>query len=125
MFLANNTGAEIIREQMASAPCQSKTFEADPEIPAEEIFYIETSAPGMIATEKTIVGAEDSYVVSLFSSRAVTVSFGESVSAPQANVPFRVRVPFRAGDRLHLFHFFAGVGLRARNGSEHRSKKYS
>ena len=123
MFLARNTGAEIIREQMASASCQRKTFEADPEIPAEEIFYIETSAPGMIATEKMIVGTEDGFIVSLFASRAVTVSFGESVGAPKANVPFRIPVPFRAGSRLHLFHFLAGIGLRTSKSGQQHSKK--
>src|SRR5437588_11408595 len=104
MFLARNTGAEIIREQMASASCQRKTFEADPEIPAEEIFYIETSAPGMIATEKMIVGTEDGFIVSPFASRAVTVSFARSVGAPKAKVPSRNSVPFRTESSLHVFH---------------------
>src|SRR5437868_15466310 len=112
MFLARNTGAEIIREQMASASCQRKTFEADPEIPAEEIFYIETSAPGMIATEKMIVGTEDGFIVSLFASRAVTVSFGESVGAPTATVPSRTPVPSRPGTSLNLFHFLPGQVIR-------------
>jgi hypothetical protein len=96
MFFLNDIGAEIIREQMASAASEAHTFQTNAEVTVEEIFYVQPPAPGMIATEKAIVGAKDGFIVSLFPSRTVTLGSGECISAPQADVPFRTRIPFRA-----------------------------
>src|SRR2546423_6415888 len=108
---------------MGSAPCESKTSEANPQITAEEVFYIDPPAPGVIAAEKTIVAAEDSFIISHLPFGASTFGFGKSVGAPDAHVPFLVAIPFRAGDRLHLFHFLPGKAFGTGEGNGNDTKK--
>src|SRR5437588_8934156 len=108
---------------MGSASCESETFEANAEVTLEKVFYIKTPAPGVIAAEKTIVATEDSFIISHLPLGASAFGFGESVSTPDAHVPFLVPVPFRAGNRLHLFHFLPGVSLSPGNGNGNDTKK--
>src|SRR5437588_9724496 len=71
------------------------TFQADTKVAMEEIFDVDTTAPGVIGFKVTVI---------------LPVICREDVGPPQTHVPFRVPIPF--GARWHLldlFHFLARV----------------
>src|SRR2546423_6105146 len=71
------------------------TFQADTKVAMEEIFDVNTAAPGVIRFKVTVI---------------LPIICCECVGPPQTHVPFRVPIPFGAGwNLLDLFHFLARV----------------
>src|SRR5256885_16823001 len=77
--------------KLPTSRLRGPTFHADTEVAMEEIFRVDTAAPGVIRFKITVI---------------FPVICREYVGAPQSDVPFRVPIPFGAGWRLlDLFHF--------------------
>src|SRR5205807_8016931 len=69
------------------------TFQADTKVAMEEVFDVDTAAPGVIRFKVPVI---------------FPVILREDVGTPQTHVPFRVSIPLGARWRLlDLFHFLA------------------
>src|SRR6266496_4480660 len=122
-FLKSSGLRPVIGQQMRAPAGEGESFQSDSKIAVEKILNIDTATPGMIATEEAIVRAKDLVVVRDLSVGAVALSPGERISTPDAHGPFLVAIPFRAGSRLHLFHFLPGIALGTGNGDGNDAKK--
>src|SRR6516225_9724026 len=82
---------------------QSKSLNTDTSIPTEEIFNVATAAPGVIAADVAVVGAEHgiAFTRTLYDvdQRRIRseLGVGECVSAPEIHIPFAIAVPLRTG----------------------------
>src|SRR6478672_9943722 len=93
---------------MRALPRQAKSFKTNAEPAAEEVFRVETAAPGVVAAEKLIVLTENAEVISDFDLGPIALRSGEGVGSPHAHVEFVVTVELFTGRDDRLFHFFAG-----------------
>src|SRR5437588_13095786 len=81
-----------------------KTLDSNSEVAAEEILEVGATAPGMIGAE-------------IFIESPIGVR--ENISSPQVQIPFVIRIPFRAG-RHDVRRFFRG--RRERTSQSRRAK---
>src|SRR6266487_5641907 len=101
------------------AGVQGKSFNANAEVAVEEIFYVATSAPGVIATNVMVEGAEHgvAFTGTLYDIHQpkirIVLGVGESIGAPEIHIPFVVAVPLGTRRRRDLLHFFCRIFSRA------------
>src|SRR6266487_895077 len=100
------------------AGVQGKSFNANAEVAVEEIFYVATSAPGVIATNVIVEGAEHwvAFTGTLYDIHQpkirIVLGVGESIGAPEIHIPFVVAVPLGTRRRRDLLHFFSRIFSR-------------
>src|SRR6266853_3387791 len=99
-FTSENRNRRIFENiEAVFAGVQSKAFNTDTKVAAEEIFYVAASAPGVIATNVSVVGAKHRVAFAGTLNHIqepkirIVLGVGESIGAPQIHVPFEVGVP--------------------------------
>src|SRR6266480_565410 len=101
------------------AGIESESFNAHTEVAVEEIFYVAAAAPGVIATNVMVEGAEHRVVFTgtLYDIHQpkirIVLGVGESIGAPEVHIPFIVAVPLGTDRRRDLLHFFCRIFSRA------------
>src|SRR5262249_444425 len=112
-----NGDGRVFKDIIAAFPgVQSKSFNTDADVTAEEIFYVAAAAPRVIATNVMIIRAKHRVALAgtLYDVQQpkirIVFRVGESVCAPEIHVPFAIAVPLRAwGHIRNLLHFFSGI----------------
>src|SRR6266436_8285371 len=95
------------------AGLEGKSFDAHAKVAAEEIFYVGAAAPGVIAPNVPVVGAEHRIAFTgtlnhIYKPKVgIVLGVGESIRAPEIQIPFEVAVPLRTRRQRELFHFFS------------------
>jgi hypothetical protein len=100
MFLTlgeSETSNVAVEVEGLSVGIHGPTLNAHAKVAMEKILGVKAATPGVIGVNVPVI----SPIVS-----------GKCVRAPNANIPFVVRVPFRTRRGSHLFHIFAGVNFR-------------
>ena len=111
---------EDIETRLAGIQC--KSFNAQTNIATEKILNVGSAAPGVIAANVTVVGAEHriAFTGALYDVHQRRIrselGVGECIGTPEIHIPFAIAVPLRAGrDICDLLHFFsrilAGAGV--------------
>src|SRR5438445_10362227 len=102
-----NRNRWILEDIVAAFPgVQSKSFNTDADVTAEEIFYVAAAAPGVIAANVTVVRAQHraAFTGALYDvdQRRIRreLGVGESIGAPEIHVPFAIAVPLRPGRHI-------------------------
>src|SRR6266446_9643794 len=76
------------------AGLEGKSFDAHAKVAAEKIFYVAAAAPGVIATNVSVVGAEHRIAFTRTLNHIhqpkirIVLSVGESIGAPKIQIPF-------------------------------------
>ena len=112
-----NRDGWILEDIVAAFPgVQSKSFNTDADVTAEEIFDVAAAAPGVIAANVMIIRAKHrvAFTGTLHDVQQpkirIVFRVGESISGPEIHVPFAIAVPLRAGRHIRdLLHFFSGI----------------
>src|SRR6266702_7775611 len=95
------------------AGVQGKSFNANAEVAVEEIFYVATSAPGVIATNVIVECAEHwvAFTGTLYDIHQpkirIVIGVGESIGAPEIHIPFVVPIPLATRRHRDLLYFFS------------------
>src|SRR5439155_15896836 len=82
-----------------------------------EIFYVAAPAPGVIATNVMVEGAEHrvAFTGTLYDIHqpkiGIVLGVGESIGAPEIYIPFVVAVPLGALRRRDLLHFLSRMAI--------------
>src|SRR6266480_2066084 len=101
------------------AGVQGKSLNAHTEVAVKEVFDVAASAPGVIATNVMVEGAEHGVVFTgtLYDIHQpkirIVLGIGESIGAPEIHIPFVVTVPLGTRRRRDLLHFFCRIFSRA------------
>src|SRR5881397_1453824 len=91
---------------------QGKSFNAHTKVAVEKILDVGATAPGVIATNVMIEGAEHgvAFTGTLYDIHQpkirIVLGVGESIGAPEIHIPFVVTIPLGTRQRLDLLHFF-------------------
>src|SRR3954471_10706315 len=100
----------LIEMRLGPAASESKSFQTDAKITAEEKLRIQTPAPGVVAAKKPIVFTEDAEIVGNLDFRAIAFGSGKGVGTPDRDVEFPIGIKFFTtlwNDGL--FHFLTGI----------------
>src|SRR5438128_295103 len=96
-FTSKNRDRGVLEDVEAIfAGVEGKSFNADAKIAAEEIFYVAAAAPGVIATNVSVVSAENRMAFTRTLNHIyqpeirIVLSVGESIGAPEIQIPFEV-----------------------------------
>src|SRR5260370_17391377 len=93
-FMSKNRDRRVLEDiEAVFAGVQGKSFNAHTEVAVEEIFYVAAAAPGVIASDVSVVGAEHgvAFTGTLYDIRQpkirVVLGVGETIPAPNINIP--------------------------------------
>src|SRR6266581_6623327 len=118
-FTSKNRDRRVLENiEAIFAGVQSKSFDAHTKVAAEEIFYVAASAPGVIATNVPIIGAEHRIAFTrtlnhIYQPKVgIVLGVGESIGAPEIHIPFVVAVPLRTRRRRNLLNFLVRIFSR-------------
>src|SRR5437016_2510731 len=117
-FTSKNRDRRVLEDiEAVFAGVQSESFNAHTKVAVEEIFYVAAPAPGVIATNVMVEGAEHrvAFTGTLYDIHqpkiGIVLGVGESIGAPEIYIPFVVAVPLGAR-RRDLLHFFFRIFSR-------------
>src|SRR2546425_9706206 len=117
-FTSENRDRGVLEDiEAVFAGVQSKSFNAHTKVAAEEIFYVAAAAPGVIATNVSIVGAEHRIAFTrtlnhIYQPKVrIVLCVGESIGAPEIHIPFGVGVPLRTRRQRDLLYFLSRLGI--------------
>src|SRR2546430_12117785 len=112
-FTSKNRDCRVLEDiEAVFAGVQGKSFNAHTKVAVEEIFDVAAAAPGVIATNVMVEGAEHgvAFTGALYDVRQpkirIVLGVGESIGAPEIHIPFVVPVPLGTRRRRDLLHFF-------------------
>src|SRR5437762_10179547 len=124
-FTSENGDRRILKNiESVFAGIQGKSLNAHAKIAVEEIFYIAAAAPGVIATNVMVEGAEHgvAFTGTLYDIHQpkirIVLGIGESIGAPEIHIPFVVAVPLGTRRRRDLLHFFSRIFSRIAIGGD-------
>src|SRR5436190_9926449 len=119
-FTGKNRDRRVLEDiEAVFAGVQGKSFNAHTKVAVEEIFDVAAAAPGVIATNVSVVGAKHrvAFTGTLYDIQqpkiGIVLGVGESIGAPEIHIPLVVAVPL--GTRRHkrdLLHFFSRIFSR-------------
>src|SRR6266550_744813 len=117
-FASKNRDRRVLEDiEAVFAGIQGKSFNAHTKVAVEEIFYVAAAAPGVIATNVMVEGAEHgvAFIRTLYRIHqpkiGIVFGVGESIGAPEIHIPLVVAVPLGAR-RRDLLHFFFRIFSR-------------
>src|SRR5207249_9954791 len=102
---------EDIETRLAGIQC--KSFNAQTNIATEKILNVGSAAPGVIAANVTVVGAEHriAFTGALYDVHQRRIrselGVGECISTPEVHIPFAIAVPIGTWGRRDLLHLFS------------------
>src|SRR5947208_4391684 len=112
-FTSKNRDCRVLEDiEAVFAGIQGKSFNAHTEVAVEEIFYVAAAAPGVIAANVMVEGAEHgvAFTGTLYDIHQpkirIVLGVGESIGAPRVHIPFIVAVPLGTWRRRDLLDFF-------------------
>src|SRR5947199_10345844 len=115
-FTSKNGDRRVLEDiETIFAGVQSKSFDAHTKVAAEEIFYVAAAAPGVIATNVSVVGAKHRVAFTgtlnhIYQPKVgIVLGVGERIGAKAIHVPFVVAVPLGTRRQRDLLHFFSRV----------------
>src|SRR6266478_81341 len=115
-FTSKNRDRRVLEDiEAIFAGVQGKSLNAHTKVAVEEIFYVAAAAPGVIAANVMVEGAEHgmAFTGTLYDIHQpkirVVFCVGESIGAPEIHIPFVVAVPLGTRRRLDLLHFFSRI----------------
>src|SRR6266550_6386136 len=115
-FTSKNRDRRVLEDiEAIFAGVQGKSLNAHTKVAVEEIFYVAAAAPGVIAANVMVEGAEHgmAFTGTLYDIHQpkirVVLCVGESIGAPEIHIPFVVAVPLGTRRRLDLLHFFSRI----------------
>src|SRR6266480_2543979 len=124
-FTSKNRDRRVLEDLEAIfAGVQGKSLNAHTKVAVEEIFYVAAAAPGVIAANVMVEGAEYGidFTGTLYDIHQpkirVVLCVGESIGAPEIHIPFVVAVPLGTRRRLDLLHFFSRIFSRIATGGD-------
>src|SRR5207237_9854380 len=124
-FTSKNRDRRVLEDiEAVFAGVQGKSFNAHTKVAVEKIFDVAATAPGMIATNVMVEGAEHgvAFTGTLHDVHqpeiGIVLGVGESIGAPEIHIPFVVAVPLGTRRRRDLLHFFSRIFSRIAIGSE-------
>src|SRR6266446_4238805 len=101
-FTSKNRDRGVLEDiETVFAGLEGKSFDAHAKVAAEEIFYVGAAAPGVIAPNVPVVGAEHRIAFTrtlnhIYQPKVgIVLSVGESIGPPEIHIPFEVGVPLR------------------------------
>src|SRR6266498_590348 len=114
-FTSKNRDRRVLEDiETVFAAVEDKSFDAHTKVAAEEIFYVAAAAPGVIATNISVVGAEHRIAFTRTLNHVhqpkirIVLGVGKSIGAKEIHVPFVVAVPLRTRrlrmERESLWH---------------------
>src|SRR5207247_8013316 len=113
-FTSKNRDCRVLEDiEAVFAGVQGKSFNAHTKIAVEEIFYIAAAAPGVIATNVMVKGAERGVAFARTLDHIhqpkirIVLGVGESISSAEVHIPFEIAVPLRTRRECNLLHFFS------------------
>src|SRR6266496_4836833 len=111
-FTSKNRDRRVLEDiEAVFTGVQGKAFNAHTKVAIEKILDVAAAAPGVIATNVMVEGAEHgvAFTGTLYDIHQpkirIVLGVGESIGAPEIHIPFVVAVPLgtRRRDLLHLF----------------------
>src|SRR6266568_4995753 len=117
-FTSKNRDRRVLEDiEAVFTGVQGKSFNAHTEVAVEEIFYVAAAAPGVIAANVMVEGAEHgvAFTGTLYDIHQpkirIVLGVGESIGAPRVHIPFIVAVPLGTRRRRDLLHFFSRMAI--------------
>src|SRR6266849_5084088 len=121
-FTTKNRDCWVLEDiEAVFAGVQGKSFNAHTKVAVEEEFDVAAAAPGVIAANVMVEGAEHgvAFTGTLYDIRQpkirIVLGVGESISAPEIHIPFVVAVPLGTRRRRDLLDFFFRILIGAGN----------
>src|SRR6266536_697415 len=118
-FSGKNRDRRVLEDiEAVFAGVQGKSFNANAEVAVEKIFDIAASAPGVVAANVMVEGAEHwvAFTGTLYDIHQpkirIVLGVSESIGAPEIHIPFVVAVPLGTRWRRDLLHFFFRIFSR-------------
>src|SRR5437867_1741114 len=117
-FTSKNRDCRVLEDiEAVFAGVQGKSFNAHTKVAVEEIFYIAAAAPGVIATNVMVKGAEHGVAFARTLDHIhqpkirIVLGVGESISSAEVHIPFEIAVPLRTRRECNLLHFFSRIAV--------------
>src|SRR5437667_11650869 len=117
-FTSKNRDRRVLEDiETVFAAVEDKSFDAHTKVAAEEIFYVAAAAPGVIATNVSVVGAEHRIAFTrtlnhIYQPKVgIVLGVGESIGAKEIHIPFEVGVPLRTRRQGDLLYFFSRLAV--------------
>src|SRR5262249_43132058 len=105
---------EDIEARLGGVEC--KSLNTDSSVATEEIFYVATAAPGVIAADVSVVRAKHgtAFTGALYNVNQRRIrselGIGECIGTKEVHIPFAIPVPFGARRHVgYLLHFFSRI----------------
>src|SRR5947199_9151796 len=117
-FTSENGDRRILKNiESVFAGIQGKSLNAHAKIAVEKLFYIAAAAPGVIATNVMVKGAEHGVAFARTLDHIhqpkirIVLGVGESISSAEVHIPFEIAVPLRTRRECNLLHFFSRIAV--------------